>query len=35
MRPTVADRRSRVDAAYVDEHLGKLAEDEDFRRYIL
>ena len=25
----------KVDAAYVDEHLGKLAEDEDFRRYIL
>ncbi len=25
----------KVDAAYVEEHLGKLAEDEDFRRYIL
>ena len=24
-----------VDAAYVEEHLGSLAEDEDFRRYIL
>ena len=25
----------KVDAAYVDDHLGKLAEDDDFRRYIL
>ena len=25
----------KVDAAYVEEHLGSLAEDEDFRRYIL
>ena len=25
----------KVDAAYVEEHLGALAEDEDFRRYIL
>ena len=25
----------KVDAAYVEEHLGQLAEDEDFRRYIL
>jgi ATP-dependent HslUV protease ATP-binding subunit HslU len=25
----------RIDAAYVDEHLGALAQDEDLRRYIL
>jgi ATP-dependent HslUV protease ATP-binding subunit HslU len=25
----------RVDAAYVDSHLGKLAQDEDLSRYIL
>ena len=28
-------QRIRVDAGYVDEHLGKLVEDEDLSRYIL
>ena len=30
-----ADSALRVDAAYVDEHLGALAKDEDLSRYIL
>src|ERR1700722_5071236 len=30
-----ADSALRVDAAYVDEHLGTLAKDEDLSRYIL
>ncbi len=29
------DQSLKIDAAYVEEHLGALAEDEDFRRYIL
>jgi ATP-dependent HslUV protease ATP-binding subunit HslU len=30
-----ADSSLRVDAQYVDDHLGALAKDEDLSRYIL
>ena len=29
------DESVNVDAAYVDEHIGELAKDEDLSRYIL
>ena len=33
--PDMAGTQVQIDAAYVDEHLGELAEDDDLSRYIL
>jgi len=33
--PDLEGQTSRIDAAYVDEHLGELVKDEDLSRYIL
>ena len=35
VRENVSESALRVDAQYVDEHLGNLAKDEDLSRYIL
>jgi len=33
--PDISGQTVRIDADYVNEHLGKLAQDEDLTQYIL